>query len=134
MLRPKYIPKPQKKKRKFTKTVTCRPAKSLTTLQPQDVAVPPSTTEKELSYKQLSRKVRDLVVLNSKYKEDISQQKLDLINMNVDAIGTQARLEDANIEEKEGTSNRIKAMKSLHAQEIGRLTDQLRNLSKKLAG
>ena len=47
---------------------------------------------------------------------------------------TQARLEDANIEEKEGTSNRIKAMKSLHAQDIGRLIDQLRNLSKKLAG
>jgi len=131
--RPKYIPKPPKKKRKFTKTVTCRPAKSVTTPQPQEVAVPPPTTEKELSNEQLSRKVRDLVVLNIKYKKEISQHKLDLININVDAIGTQKRLEDANIEQKEGTLNRIKAIESLHAQEIRRLNNQLRDLSIKLA-
>ena len=75
-----------------------------------------------------------MVVLIIEYKEDISQQKLDLINIHVEAIGTQQRLEDANIEQKEGTSNRIKAIESLHAQEIRRLNDQLRDLSKKLAG
>ena len=132
--RPKYIPKPPKKKRKFTKTIKRGTAKSLTTPSPQDVAGPHPTTEKELSYEQLRRKVRDLVVLNIEYKEEISQQKLDLINIHVEAIGTQQRLEDANIEQKEGTSNRIKAIESLHAQEIRRLNNQLRDLSKKLAG
>ena len=131
--KPKYIPKPPKKKRKFTKTVTCRPVKSVTSPQPQDVAVPPPTTEEEMSKEQLSRKVRDLVVLNIKYKKEISQHKLDLININVDAIGTQKRLEDANIEQKEGTLNCIKAIESLHTQEIRRLNDQLRDLSIKLA-
>ena len=62
--RPKYIPKPPKKKRKFPKTIKRNPAKSLTTPSPQDVAGLPPTTEKELSYEQLQRKVRDLVVLN----------------------------------------------------------------------
>ena len=132
--RPKYIPKPPKKKRKFTKTIKRNTAKSLTTPSPQDVAGLPPTTEKELSYEQLQRKVRDLVELNTEYRKEITQLKLDLTNINVEAIGTQQRLEDENLEQKEATTNRIKAIESLHAQEIGRLTDQLRNLSKKLAG
>ena len=131
--KPKYIPRPPKKKRKFTKKLGRYPAKSVSTPQPQDVAVPPPTTEKELSNEQLHRKVRDLVVLNIKYKKEISQHKLDLININVDAIGTQKRLEDANIEQKEGTLYRIKAIKSLHAQKIRRLNHQLRDLLIKLA-
>ena len=73
-----------------------------------------------------------MVVLNIKYKKEISQHKLDLININVDAIGTQKRLEDANIKQTEGTLNRIKAIQSLHAQEIRRLNHQLRDLSIKL--
>lgn len=75
-----------------------------------------------------------MVELNTEYRKEITQLKLDLTNINVEAIGTQQRLEDENLEQKEATTNRIKAIESLHAQEIGRLTDQLRNLSKKLAG
>ena len=130
----KSISKQPKKKRKFSNSLSRSTPKSLMTPQPQHIAVPHPTTNLKLSYEQLQRKVRDLAILNCKYKEEISKQKLVVTNLKVDAINNQSRLEGANIEEREGTANRIKAMENLHAEEIRRLSKELRNLSKGLTG
>ena len=126
----KYIPKPPRKKRKFTRTT--KRGRSQKSTPPSDhdnaqVTETPTSnhTLSDLSRNQLLRKARDLINIQYMNKVTISELKLEISQLKQARQNQDATMQLMNTEHSqqleslgEGHANRIAAITSLHADEL----------------
>ena len=126
----KYIPKPPRKKRKFTRTTKRgRSQKSTQPINHNNAQTSDTPTSNhslsDLSRNQLLRKARDLINIQEMNKFTISELKLEIRQLKQAHHEQDARMQLMNTEHsqhleglEEGHANRIAAMTLLHADEL----------------